>query len=498
MYPEVLTPCWPWQAVNWADHCVSHFVLPTRINKDIKFQETRTERGEMANQGHTRSRLVLVPCPYQGHINPMLQLGTILHSKGFSISIVHTQFHAPSSENHPDFDFISLPDSLSDDLISSGNISAILVAVNANFYDPLKDCVIQMMQTEKVYGKVACIIYDELMWRSEAVANSLGLPSIMLRTNTVSAFLGRDLVVQLMRDGIVPLQDSLLQDPVPEHYPLRYKDLPVSHFKPAQNFVEIVTNIRIVRSSSAVIWNTMLCLEDSLFGQVRQQCSVPIFAVGPMHKFAPPVSSSLLEEDFSCMTWLDKQTDNSVLYVSLGSVACISENELAEMAWGLANCKVPFLWVVRPGLVATCSEWEASLPRGFREAVGEMGCIVQWAPQKEVLAHKAVGGFWSHCGWNSVVEGISAGVPFICMPSFGDQKVTTRYLTHVWKVGLQLEDELKRDEVVRVVRRLVTEQEGKEIRKVALELKKTVENSTIKGGSSFNDLEKLVDMIRSF
>nr|AFJ52967.1 UDP-glycosyltransferase 1 [Linum usitatissimum] len=452
----------------------------------------------MEKQAQTRIRLVLVPCPYQGHINPMLQLATILHSRGFSISIVHTQFHAPSSENHPDFEFISLPDSLSDDLISSGNVSAILVAVNANFHEPLTDCLVQMMQSEKERGKVACIIYDELMWGSEAVANSLGLSSIMLRTNTVSAQLGRNLVLQLMRDGLVPLQDSLLQEPVPDHYPLRYKDLPVSHFKPAQNFEEIVTKISDVRSSSAVIWNTMFCLEDSLLEQVRQRCSVPNFAVGPMHKFAPCLSSSLLAEDFSCMSWLDKKADSSVLYVSLGSIACISENELSEMAWGLLNSKVPFLWVVRPGLVAACSKWEAPLPRGFKEAVGDMGCIVEWAPQKEVLAHKAVGGFWSHCGWNSVVESISAGVPFICRPSFGDQRVTARYVTHVWKVGLHLEDELKGDEVVRVVRRLMTEQEGTEIRKTALELRKAVENSTIKGGSSFNDLENLFDMIRSF
>ncbi|CAN0854562.1 UDP-glucose iridoid glucosyltransferase [Linum grandiflorum] len=423
----------------------------------------------MEKQGQTRARLVLIPCPYQGHINPMLQLGTILHSRGFDISIAHTRFHAPSSENHPNFEFISLPDSLSDELISSGNVSAILVAER---------------------GKVACIIYDELMWSSEAVANSLGLSSIMLRTNTVSAQLGRNLVMQLMRDGVVPLQDSLLQEPVPEHYPLRYKDLPVSHFKPAQNYVEIVTKIHDVRSSSAVIWNTMSCLEDSLLGQVRQRCSVPIFAVGPMHKFAPPLSSSLLAEDFSCMSWLDKKADNSVLYVSLGSVATISENEFAEMAWGLLNSKIPFLWAVRPDLVAGCSKWEASLPQGR---------IVQWAPQKEVLAHDAVGGFWTHCGWNSTMESIAEGVPLVCRPNFADQKVTARYVTHVWRVGFQLEgDELEREEVGRILRRLMIGEEGEEIRRRAEEVKGKVEIETRKGGSSVNDLDELVAMIRSF
>ncbi|CAN0854564.1 UDP-glucose iridoid glucosyltransferase [Linum grandiflorum] len=422
----------------------------------------------------------------------MLQLGTILHSRGFDISIAHTRFHAPSSENHPNFEFISLPDSLSDELISSGNVSAILVAVNANFNEPLQDCLVRMMQAKKERGKVACIIYDELMWSSEAVANSLGLSSIMLRTNTVSAQLGRNLVMQLMRDvHDVNCTDSLLQEPVPEHYPLRYKDLPVSHFKPAQNYVEIVTKIHDVRSSSAVIWNTMSCLEDSLLGQVKQQCQVPIFTVGPMHKFAPPISTSLLKEDYTCIPWLDQQASNSVIYVSLGSLACISETELAEMAWGLANSNIPFLWVVRPGLT--------TLPKGFKQAVGDRGRIVQWAPQKEVLAHDAVGGFWTHCGWNSTMESIAEGVPLVCRPNFADQKVTARYVTHVWRVGFQLEgDELEREEVGRILRRLMIGEEGEEIRRRAEEVKGKVEIETRKGGSSVNDLDELVAMIRSF
>ncbi|CAN1846584.1 UDP-glucose iridoid glucosyltransferase [Linum perenne] len=445
-------------------------------------------------QYHPR-HLVLVPCPYQGHINPMLQLATVLHSRGFSISILHAQFNAPSPRNHPLFSFISIPDGLSEELVSSGNIPAILLAVNANCREPLKDRVSRMIRGEKFGSDVACIIYDELMYCSEAVANSLGLPSIMLRTNTVSTFIARDHVLKLIDEGQVPLQDSILDQPVPEHYPLRYKDLPTSIFKPLTNFIEVVNNLRKVRSSSAVIWNTMNCLESSLLEQVKQQCKAPIFTVGPMHKFAPPISTSLLKEDYTCMPWLDEQPPNSVIYVSLGSLACISETELAEMAWGLANSNLPFLWVVRPGLVRGTN----TLPEGFKQAVGDRARIVQWAPQKEVLAHKAVGGFWSHCGWNSTVESIAEGVPLICRPNFADQKVTARYVTHVWRVGFQLEgDELGRDEVATTVRKLMIEEEGEEIRRIAEEMKVRVEIETRKGGSSINDLEKLVSMIRSF
>nr|AFJ52968.1 UDP-glycosyltransferase 1 [Linum usitatissimum] len=440
--------------------------------------------------------LVLVPCPYQGHINPMLQLATILHSRGFSISILHAQFNAPSPRNHPHFRFISIPDSLPDELVSSGNIPAILLAVNANCRKPLKNLVSQMMRGEKSSSShIACIVYDELMYCSEAVAKSLGLPSIMLRTNTVSTFIARDHVLKLIDQGRVPLQDSILDQPVPTHYPLRYKDLPTSIFKPVTNFIEIVNNLREVRSSSAVIWNTMNCLENSLLSQVKQQCKVPIFTVGPMHKFSPPISTSLLKEDYTCMPWLDSQAPKSVIYVSLGSLACISESELAEMSWGLANSNIPFLWVVRPGLV----RGSTALPTGFKQAVGDRGRIVQWAPQKEVLAHYAIGGFWSHCGWNSTMESICEGVPLVCRPNFADQKVTARYVTHVWRVGLQLEgDELEREVVSGSLRRLMIGEEGDEIRRRAEEVRGKVEVETRRGGSSVKDLDELVNMIRSF
>ena len=114
---------------------------------------------------------------------------------------------------------------------------------------------------------------------------------------------------------------------------------------------------------------------------------------------APTASTSLLTEDSDCITWLDEQATNSVIYVSLGSVATMEERELVEMAWGLANSEQPFLWVVRPGLVRGSAEWIEHLPEGYQETIQGRGCIVKWAPQKEVLAHGAVGGFLSHCGW---------------------------------------------------------------------------------------------------
>lgn len=224
---------------------------------------------------------------------------------------------------------------------------------------------------------------------------------------------------------------------------------------------------------------------------------VPSFAIGPLHKIAPTISTSLLSEDIHCMRWLDSQPKNSVIYVSVGSFVTIGASELTEMAWGLAKSEQPFLWVIRPGSIIG-SQWIEQLPEGFKETVGQRGCIVKWAPQKEVLAHDSVGGFWSHCGWNSTLESICEGVPIICRPIFSDQWVNARYVNHEWKVGLQLYDVLNRENIEKTVKRLMQEVEGKEMRQRAAALKEMAQLAIAKGGTSYNSLNSLVELILSF
>ncbi|CAK7331386.1 unnamed protein product [Dovyalis caffra] len=453
----------------------------------------------MAEQGHRqRPRLVLVATPFQGHINPLLQLSAILHSKGFSITIVHTQFNSPDPSNCPDFNFLFIQDGLSDHDIASLDLTAIVLVLNDRCRLPFQECLAKLVEEQETDDdRIVCVIYDELSYFSEAAAHNLKLPSIIFRTNNANSFLARSVLIEMYAQGHIPLADPMSQEAVLEHPPLRLRDLPISSFGPMKNFFKLMGNARDVRRSSAIIYNTMDCLEESSLTKLQQQCHVPIFAIGPVHKIVPAPSCRLLEEDSSCMSWLDKQAPNSVIYVSPGSLASTNEKDLIEMAWGLANSKQPFLWVVRPGSVHG-SECFESVPGGLREIVGERGCVVKWAPQKEVLAHNAVGGFWSHCGWNSLLESVSEGVPIICRPSFGDQKVTARYVSQVWRVGLHLEDELERGEIERVVRRLMVDKEGEGMRQRAMNLKEKAELCIRTGGSSYNSLNKLVELIKSF
>ncbi|KAL0436804.1 UNVERIFIED_CONTAM: UDP-glucose iridoid glucosyltransferase [Sesamum radiatum] len=122
--------------------------------------------------------------------------------------------------------------------------------------------------------------------------------------------------------------------------------------------------------------------------------------------------------------------------------------------------------------------------------------VVKWAPQKKALAHPAVGGFLTHCGWNSTLESMCEGVPLICRPCFADQMINARYLTHVWKVGLELEN-FKQISIEKGIKTLMGNEEGEVIRERALNMKQEIERSISEGGSSHQALKLLVEFIIS-
>ncbi|KAJ6287782.1 hypothetical protein OIU77_001187 [Salix suchowensis] len=260
----------------------------------------------MAEQGQERRRrLVLVAAPFQGHINPLLQLSAVLHSKGFSITIVHTQFNSPDPSNYPEFNFLFIQDGLSDHDVASLDLTAIVLVLNEKCQLPFQECLARLVKEQETRDDgIACVIYDELSYFSEAAARNLKLPSIIFRTSNANTFLARSVIIEMYVQGRIPLADPLSQKAVLEHPPLRERDLPISSFGPMKNFFNLIGNVRDVRRSSAIVYNTMDCLEGSSIAKLQQLCHVPIFAIGPIHKIVPAPSCSLLEEDTDCMSWL--------------------------------------------------------------------------------------------------------------------------------------------------------------------------------------------------
>lgn len=94
--------------------------------------------------------------------------------------------------------------------------------------------------------------------------------------------------------------------------------------------------------------------------------------------------------------------------------------------------------------------------------------------------------FWTHCGWNCVLESVSQGVPMLCWPCFGDQRINARFVSYIWRVGLELGTELKSKNIEEGIKKIMTSKEAKEMRERAMVLKNKAEVS-IRGGKSSHE-----------
>ncbi|KAI3807074.1 hypothetical protein L1987_22996 [Smallanthus sonchifolius] len=166
--------------------------------------------------------------------------------------------------------------------------------------------------------------------------------------------------------------------------------------------------------------------------------------------------------------------------------------DLIEFGWVLVNSSHYFLWIIRADLV---DGKLAVLPQELKDVIKDRGFIASWCSQEEVLNHPSVGGFLTHGGWGSMIESLSAGVPMVCRPFSHDQQVNCRQMCQEWEVGMEIEGNVKRDEVERLVRVLMEGIEGKRMRKKAMEWKKATEIAAAAKGSSSLNVEKLAKEI---
>ena len=202
----------------------------------------------------------------------------------------------------------------------------------------------------------------------------------------------------------------------------------------------------------------------------------------------------LPKEDRSCMTWLDSQPSRSVLYVSFGSFIKLSRDQILEFWHGMVNSGKWFLWVIRSDLIDG-EPGVGPVPVELDQGTKERGCIVSWAPQEEVLAHQAIGGFLTHSGWNSTLESMVAGVPMICWPQVGNQQVNSRCVSEIWKIGFDMKDTCDRSTIEKLVRDLMDNKRDK-IMESTVQIAKMARDAVKEGGSSYRNLEKLIEDIR--
>ncbi|CAN4076981.1 unnamed protein product [Withania somnifera] len=226
----------------------------------------------------------------------------------------------------------------------------------------------------------------------------------------------------------------------------------------------------------------------------------PIKTVGPLFKHPEELAptSNDVKGDFmkveNCTDWLDIKSPSSIVYISFGSVVILKQEQAEEIAYGLSNSGVNFLWVIKPPTKAQNFD-PLVLPDGFLEKAGDRVKIVQWCPQEQVLSHTSVAFLVTLCGWNSTMEALSSGMPVLAFPQWGDQVTDAKHLVDVFKIGLRLcRGEAKtriipREEVEKCVREATNGQKAAEIKENALKWKKKAEEAVGEGGSSERNLQ---------
>ncbi|XP_074316479.1 UDP-glycosyltransferase 89B2 [Silene latifolia] len=172
-----------------------------------------------------------------------------------------------------------------------------------------------------------------------------------------------------------------------------------------------------------------------------------VWAVGPLfppHGLKDRGGSSTVDPD-TILSWLDSCRDNEVVYVSFGTQSLLTTRQIEVLAEALENSRVRFIWSVRDPSVTNELDKEGdrkihnTVFKEFEDRVGDRGMIIKgWAPQVSILRHRAVGTFLTHCGWNSVLEGLMAGVGMLAWPMGADQYTNATLLVDELKVGVRI------------------------------------------------------------
>ncbi|KAI3503262.1 hypothetical protein L1887_31701 [Cichorium endivia] len=305
-------------------------------------------------------------------------------------------------------------------------------------------------------------------------------------------------VQRLIDDGIlsndgIPLNDDMIQ--LSENMPpIKPTNLAWMHCEPVSTPEVSFQDAKIVAEGAMlaemIICNSSIHLERATFNQFPQ-----LLPIGPLlaSNRSAKQTGHFWKEDSTCLDWLDQQEACSVIYIAFGSITMFDQTQLEELALGLELSNRPFMWVVRTNM----TDGTSIFPDGYLERVGSRGKIVSWAPQQKVLAHPSVACFLSHCGWNSTLEGVNNGLPFMCWPYFADQFLNQTYICEIWKTGLSFQKDeqgiITRGEIKSKVEKLFTDKSFKDR---AMEMKEKVTSSVQPGGSSHQNLCNFIEWVQ--
>ncbi|GAB4852347.1 hypothetical protein Ancab_016540 [Ancistrocladus abbreviatus] len=357
---------------------------------------------------------------------------------------------------------------------------------------------------------IAGLMVDMFCTSMFDIANELGIPSYVFFTSG-AAFLG--LLFYLPAHHCKIYESDRNEDLIVPgfKYPIPTTIIPPFLLRET-GFITFANHSKRIREAKGIIVNTFMELEPYAVNSLQQDNqNPPIYTVGPVldlrgdaHGRPSP------EQHHRIMTWLDAQPNSSVVFLCFGSLGSMPEAQVREVALGLMHSGLRFLWSVRKPPLAdgqpgkpqdyTDQELKEMLPREFVLRLEEgRGMVCGWAPQMEVLAHKAIAGFVSHCGWNSILESVWFGRPIVTWPMYAEQQSNAFQLTREMELAVEMRlayrpdkgDLVVADELERALKSLMDE--DNQARKRVNEMSEMSRRAVMEGGSSFKSLDCLID-----
>jgi hydroquinone glucosyltransferase len=457
----------------------------------------------------SQQQVVLFASPGAGHLIPLVELARRLAmDHGFAVTLVMlTGMSDPANDAAV---LSSLPSSVAtavlpavslDDLppdVGFGTLMFELVRRSLPHLRALMECASRR-------GPVTALVCDFFGTAALPLAAELGAQGYVFFPNSFAMISIMRHIVEIHGDA-APGEYRDLPDPLP--LPggplLRHADLP-DGFRESEDpvYAYLVEEARRYGRADGFLVNSFEELEVAMADMFKRDAEdgafPPVYPVGPFVR-----SSSGDEADESgCLEWLDRQPEGSVVYVSFGTGGALSVEQTAELAAGLEMSGHRFLWVVRmpsldgnPCALGTIpgdkDDPLAWLPEGFVQRTSGRGlAVVAWAPQVRVLSHPATASFVSHCGWNSTLESVAAGVPMVAWPLYAEQKTNAAILTEVTGVALRPAARghgqyglVTREVIAAAVRELMEGEEGSAVRGRARELREASKRAWSPEGSS--------------
>ncbi|XP_010261400.1 PREDICTED: UDP-glycosyltransferase 88B1-like [Nelumbo nucifera] len=470
--------------------------------------------------------LVLYPSPGVGHLVSMVELGKFIlnHYPSFSITILIptppfnlgsvTSYINRVSTTTPSITFHHLPSvpfSL-DSNSSPHHETLIFEFLRLNIPN-----VHHALQTISQSSTIRAFIFDFFCINSLDVAAAFNIPAYCYYTSAASCLALFLYFPTIHRNTTQSFKDMDAHLEVPGLPPVPARDMvkPILD-RTDKAYTGLLNMSTHLPKSSGVIVNTFVSLEIRAIKALSNGVCVPEAPTPPIYYIGPVIAAddrtggggSYTTE---CLTWLDSQPSRSVVFLCFGSLGLFSAVQLKEIAVGLEKSGQRFLWVVRsPPNEDTSKRFselppepdlDALLPEGFLERTKDRGLVVKsWAPQTAVLKRESVGGFVTHCGWNSILEAVTAGVPMVAWPLYAEQRLNRVLLVEEMKLALWMHESedgfVSAAEVEKQVRGLMESEEGKAIRKRTLAMRDGSSAAMSEGGSSLIDLAKLVDIWR--